>query len=244
LVYQGKTGKYLTYAVGEIILVVLGILIALQINNWNENRKQSKQELAYVERLLIENKQDLLTFSKSIEDLAKGNQSIEEMAIALNNMNEDDSVILEKIEKYLIYGCHYPFFNPSTSTFDDLSSTGNLGVIKDVDLRDVIVKHYANYDYIQSNFEINSDWALPVDAPLYVDFNVLKFEPTTSFLFKTDSETFSTFEIKENSEEYLRNAAVHYWINLDCINLLNGAINETTELVTRLALEIQNHKAK
>ncbi len=35
----GKTGKYFKYAIGEIILVVIGILIALQINNWNENRK-------------------------------------------------------------------------------------------------------------------------------------------------------------------------------------------------------------
>ncbi len=39
LLPEGKTGRYLKYAVGEIILVVIGILIALQINNWNENRK-------------------------------------------------------------------------------------------------------------------------------------------------------------------------------------------------------------
>ena len=36
---KNKTGKYLKYAIGEIILVVIGILIALSINNWNENRK-------------------------------------------------------------------------------------------------------------------------------------------------------------------------------------------------------------
>ena len=39
LLSKGKTGKYLKYAIGEIILVVIGILIALQINNWNERRK-------------------------------------------------------------------------------------------------------------------------------------------------------------------------------------------------------------
>ncbi|WP_412560789.1 DUF6090 family protein [Winogradskyella sp. MIT101101] len=42
---QNKTGKYLKYAIGEIILVVIGILIALQINNWNENKKQREFEL-------------------------------------------------------------------------------------------------------------------------------------------------------------------------------------------------------
>ena len=40
----GKTGKYFKYAIGEIILVVIGILIALQINNWNETRKERAQE--------------------------------------------------------------------------------------------------------------------------------------------------------------------------------------------------------
>ena len=44
LLSQGKTGKYFKYAIGEIILVVIGILIALQINNWNEYQKDRKSE--------------------------------------------------------------------------------------------------------------------------------------------------------------------------------------------------------
>ncbi len=42
LMDKNKTGKYLKYAIGEIILVVIGILIALSINNWNENRKSKR----------------------------------------------------------------------------------------------------------------------------------------------------------------------------------------------------------
>ena len=41
---KNKTGKYLKYAIGEIVLVVIGILIALQINNWNENRIRSHKQ--------------------------------------------------------------------------------------------------------------------------------------------------------------------------------------------------------
>jgi len=44
---ENKTGKYLKYAISEIILVVIGILIALQINNWNEGRKNAANE-AYI----------------------------------------------------------------------------------------------------------------------------------------------------------------------------------------------------
>ncbi|MEH1009475.1 DUF6090 family protein [Winogradskyella sp. ECml5-4] len=57
LLMENKTGKYFKYAIGEIVLVVIGILIALQINNWNENRKleNSKQKLmlALKKELLI-----------------------------------------------------------------------------------------------------------------------------------------------------------------------------------------------
>ena len=45
LMKKNKTGKYLKYAIGEILLVVIGILIALSINNWNENRKRQNEEL-------------------------------------------------------------------------------------------------------------------------------------------------------------------------------------------------------
>ena len=52
LLGEGKTGKYLKYAIGEILLVVIGILIALSINNWNEERKKDKIEINILQELL------------------------------------------------------------------------------------------------------------------------------------------------------------------------------------------------
>jgi Family of unknown function (DUF6090) len=51
LIMENKTSKYFKYAAGEIVLVVIGILIALQINNWNENRKINNQETVYLQDL-------------------------------------------------------------------------------------------------------------------------------------------------------------------------------------------------
>ena len=62
LLAENRTTKYLLYAVGEIVLVVIGILIALQINNWNEDRKLRSQEhliLADLKSDLIESKEEL-----------------------------------------------------------------------------------------------------------------------------------------------------------------------------------------
>ncbi|MDU8887222.1 DUF6090 family protein [Yeosuana sp. MJ-SS3] len=64
LLAEGKTANYLKYAIGEIILVVIGILIALQINNWNENKKAKEKEVKLLIELkgdLLETKNDLLT---------------------------------------------------------------------------------------------------------------------------------------------------------------------------------------
>ena len=48
LLSDGKIGKYVQYAIGEIVLVVIGILIALQVNNWNEERNRKKEEIQYL----------------------------------------------------------------------------------------------------------------------------------------------------------------------------------------------------
>jgi len=53
LLMENKTSKYFKYAIGEILLVVIGILIALQINNWNEKRLKQEQLISVYERIII-----------------------------------------------------------------------------------------------------------------------------------------------------------------------------------------------
>ncbi len=60
-------GKYFKYAIGEILLVVIGILIALQINNWNENRKNTIAEYKMVDKMISQAKADSLLFDIRIE---------------------------------------------------------------------------------------------------------------------------------------------------------------------------------
>ena len=62
LMEKNKTGKYLKYAIGEIVLVVLGILIALQINNWNELNKERANEKIILNEIRDNLKFDLKDF--------------------------------------------------------------------------------------------------------------------------------------------------------------------------------------
>lgn len=67
LLEQNKMGKYFKYAIGEIVLVVIGILIALQINNWNE-RKQNREK---VDKLLVKIQKDIKTDISQIQRLTE-----------------------------------------------------------------------------------------------------------------------------------------------------------------------------
>ena len=73
----GKFSKYLLYALGEIILVVIGILIALQINNWNENRKKLRLKASYERSLIDDLALDTLMLGKLIDENYKILGSIE-----------------------------------------------------------------------------------------------------------------------------------------------------------------------
>ena len=70
LIEKNKTGKYLKYAIGEIVLVVIGILIALQINNWNENRKQQSKIKSVYSVIKSDLKYDVEKFDKIIKNMS------------------------------------------------------------------------------------------------------------------------------------------------------------------------------
>ena len=65
---ENKTGKYFKYAIGEIVLVVIGILIALQINNWNQGRIEQNKEQTYLSNI----KRDLENQLNSIDIQCRG----------------------------------------------------------------------------------------------------------------------------------------------------------------------------
>lgn len=234
----GKTGKYLKYAIGEIVLVVIGILIALSINNWNEARKSKVQETLYLNRLLSENKQDIVAFKDNIKELVKGIESIENFSKALKIESADDASLIKSANDYFKYGSIYPIFYSSNSTFDDLSSTGNLKVITNTSLRDSIVQHYASHKQVAERIKIAISWALPLDAPFTHENDIMKFEPNTAFLFPEQPKGLRAKELRDKKVTYISNAAAHYWINMDAIYQLEDLINKTNELITKLENEL------
>ncbi|MEQ8240835.1 MAG: DUF6090 family protein, partial [Cyclobacteriaceae bacterium] len=123
---ENKFSKYLLYAIGEIVLVVIGILIALQINNANESNKLEKVELGYLNRLLIDLEKDQNLWTGTIEQKNKQLNAIRKIGdIAYFNQDSIFSVL-----DHIPYALVWNDLNPHQTTFNEMLSGGNLNLIK------------------------------------------------------------------------------------------------------------------
>jgi len=129
LLMENNTGKYFKYAIGEIVLVVIGILIALQINNWNENRKDSIAEKAILENLL-----ENLNLSKiQSEFLISEENQLKQSLIQILGINSNDNkvnskIISDSIFKNAVWDLQSDM--PTFNAYNNLKSTNKLNLIK------------------------------------------------------------------------------------------------------------------
>jgi len=132
-----KFSKYLLYAIGEIVLVVIGILIALQINNWNENRKNKIAEADYYCRILDDFELNEKLIDETTELTTHRIKLCKKLIIDLNTLPNDRSKILNDF----VAAVRQDIFVPSTITFDDLTSSGQLKLLTDIKLKNRLIKH-------------------------------------------------------------------------------------------------------
>lgn len=126
LLFDGKLQNYLKYATGEIILVVIGILIALQINDWNENRKLNGIRNIYYRQILIDLDREIKNVNSRIDSLEKSVNSYnayKEYVSSENPTLEQTSMALSGVDETF----NYMSFN--SSTIESLELTGDIKLI-------------------------------------------------------------------------------------------------------------------
>ncbi|MEM6516349.1 MAG: DUF6090 family protein [Bacteroidota bacterium] len=129
---ENKTGKYFKYAIGEIILVVIGILIALQINNWNEQRKENSKEQAILKRLEKEFKSNR---EQLLDKIEIRNAIIESSRRLLDYFDNPENATRDSI-LVCLSTIQPPTFDPIQN---DLVSSGNIEILKDETLKQLLV---------------------------------------------------------------------------------------------------------
>jgi hypothetical protein len=143
LLSEGKTVKYLKYAFGEVLLVVAGILIALSVNNWNEERKLELDRLELIEnlkadfRMNLERLEEVLTTSGTIVD---GLEVFLELA-----GKESREFSKEELRSHSRYAFRAIYFEPAMSAYDAALATGLIYTIPNRSLNGLIAKF--DHDY-------------------------------------------------------------------------------------------------
>ncbi|WP_370478763.1 hypothetical protein [Tamlana flava] len=126
LVSEGKTIKYLKYAIGEIILVVVGILIAIQLNTWKENKKLNEIRHQYYVQLLDELNDNKNYINEIIEKYSQNISMYDSLIQSQNSPNLTTEQILKTY--YLV---NYRYYNIlfQTGTIESLQNTGEIKLI-------------------------------------------------------------------------------------------------------------------
>jgi len=173
LLMENKTGKYFKYAIGEIVLVVIGILIALSINNWNETRKQNNQTNSFLLEIAKDIKQDIviLKVHKSRRDsVLKWNQKVRNnYALDINNLHD-----FKKAERFF----YEYYFTPNTKGIESLKNSGLITQINNQQIDSLLQSYYAQVEHIKNkeisyntvieNVEFKFKTELPVDKYMFL----------------------------------------------------------------------------
>nr|WP_297785840.1 DUF6090 family protein [uncultured Allomuricauda sp.] len=163
LLTENKFSKYLLYAFGEIILVVIGILIALQINNWNNDLANQKSEKEIIKNLNLEFEQNKIMLQKSKEhheDLLSAAKTV------MNLIGESAPTLdTQNIDSLLSQSLDYIIYKPSQAVYSDLISSGKLNLISSDSLRILLFEWSSNLEQITEAYktldEVSQTLVLP-----------------------------------------------------------------------------------
>ncbi len=222
LINQNQMGKYFKYAIGEILLVVIGILIALQINNWNEAKKEHKIGIQFLKGISNDIKKDLVL----VDSLLKLNQQTFSIISSIDSVFHKKPFYYAKRNSQLFskpdtLDFEHVFyrnvsFRPINSTYNSLISDGKTALIKNKSLLDEIQRIYnENHQRVASNYQAIKSLEIGITAKYafeklnwtYTDLKAAKNQPIFYDLVNFTEEKYwyalNLLRIKKNSEKVI-----------------------------------------
>jgi uncharacterized protein DUF6090 len=230
-----RTTNYLKYAIGEIILVVIGILIALSINNWNEDRKLKNELGLFKVSLISELNKDIISITKELNLLNDDIKKLDKYFIRMSSqsVNKDTLVKIFNIEfNPTIYGA----IKFNNNTVNTLKASGNFSKLEKWLQNDIvkILEKKGNY------FTLHSDIANYVDLLTLNGNNY----PRSLEPLERHSKLNKAIWQKVNFEDlgaFMNNLfGAKYIVEIDAITHLKKINTETKQLLQKLISELNN----
>lgn len=163
--------KYSRYAIGEIVLVVIGILIALQVNNWNEARKTRDKELHYLSNI----KSDLQLNIAELQDyIDVRNSRIESAKKIIEHFEGRPLTNLDEFNNHTVNIYTWRKFYQINNTFQELTNSGNLAIISNDSVKNTLLNletHYKKLKYEEEHFRYDAEVLLYEPSYGVLDLN-------------------------------------------------------------------------
>ena len=189
---EGKMGRYIKYALGEIVLVVIGILIALQVNDWNENRKSNDFELEMLTQIQENLGNDKMVLKKVHVNFKRAISSIDKI------LDQQQTVYPDSLKYWLGDIIQFERFASITNSYEALKSNG-LDKISDNELRLLLSNYYDNdvkqvsRAIIDVEYSFLNDW-----KPLLQEISIVDFK-FQEYVIVTDPTLFDTHSKARNN---------------------------------------------
>jgi uncharacterized membrane-anchored protein YhcB (DUF1043 family) len=163
LLRENRFTRYLIYAMGEITLVVIGILIALQINNWNQERLHKKEEIKQVKLMLQDANQDSILFA-TIKQSLKESDTLQKNFLALYDPELRDSVAKLKSPNRSAFGSFLPYESNVI-----INSRGAFDIIENDSIKKQVRELNSSYAILATSLDIYNRHVENHFTPLYME---------------------------------------------------------------------------
>ena len=239
LLMENKTSKYFKYAIGEIILVVIGILIALQINNWNEERKNRNREQSILKNLQSDFKANIDNVDKTYNSFL---EAYEASANLLEIISSSDAIYGSEIEYLLDEIINKTMsLDINTGSINEMLNTGSINLIRDNNLK----KQLSNWSYFETDTQddvvIYRDYLFDFFIPSLTNKALLRNMEVPDFFeedLKLQIISKSNFKIDYNKtirtiefENELYNNTLNYMYTLNSYKVFKNYLSDTIKLI-------------
>ncbi|MCB0664686.1 MAG: hypothetical protein KDC80_02640 [Saprospiraceae bacterium] len=226
LLSENKFSKYLIYAVGEIILVVIGILIALQINNKNELHKDRIKEIKYLQNI----KEDLIINNKKIDNLIERRKRRTQTAHKLIAHIEGDPIEdWHAFNEETIQIYTWERFYQHNYTFEELISSGNLSYITSDSIKTMLFELESTYKQLKAeedHWRFDSEELVFKPAYNNLDFQLILRD------HRGESDVLSREVFKEFfADRKIKNGYVMATVEFE---IMNGQLNRMKSIIQKL----------
>ena len=152
LIGDGNPKRYLIYALGEITLIIIGIILALQLNSWNDNRMVKAESQELLDRLVVDLEDDLSYFDAQKSEYITWLQEID---LILDQVLDNDSVKISKLDQFAAGRSSMNFLHVNQITFTEMFNSGKILKFNNGEIIREI-KEYYQYAEIEL-YKLNSD---------------------------------------------------------------------------------------